>query len=393
MPQATGHTPDAPTRAEGGAGDSRRVALGLRLPQERGIVGRSSIGIQERIDAYVRAYVSRWRVPGLSISVVRDGAILFSAGYGVQNLATRQPATANTLFHIASVAKTMTSAAIFQLRERGRVDLDDPIVKHLPYFEVDDARTDSITIRQCLTHTSGIGHPQDYGWDKPEFDDGALERHVRGLRSHKLVDVEPGSTSYSDIAFNVLGDLIAKVSGLSYEQYMKEHIFDPLGMSTTTLMASRAAHPELVATGYEQADDGGIVQSLYPYNRMHVPCGCIASSASDMARWMGVNLQRGELDGVRILQASTYDEMWRMQFRTRRENDSEDPALGWWINRRHAQTVVQHDGEDDGFLSNLRLWTESATGVVVLCNAQWCDPWKASDEVYALALSQSSGAG
>ena len=332
-------------------------------------------------------------MPGLSISVVRDGAVLFSAGYGVQSLATGQPATAHTLFHIASVAKTMTSTAIFQLLERGRVDLDDPIVRHLPYFKVDDARSDAITIRQCLMHTSGIGHPVDYGWDTPEFDDESLERHVRGLRSHKLVEIEPSSTSYSDIAFNVLGDLIAKVSGTSYEHYMKQHIFDPLGMTTTTLMAPRATHHGLVATGYEQTEDGSIVESRYPYNRMHVPCGCIASSAAEMARWMLVNLQRGEVDGVRILQASTYDEMWRMQLHTIGEGGGEAPALGWWINRRHAEKVMQHDGEDDGFVSNLRLWTESGIGVVMLCNGQWCDPWQACDEVYALGLSNSRESG
>lgn len=345
--------------------------------------------IQTQLDDYVRAYVATSRAPGLSVSVVRDGAVLFSAGYGVQSLATGQPATVQTLFHIASVAKTMTSVAIFQLLERGRVDLDDPIVRHVPYFKVDDARSDAITIRQCLMHTSGIGHPLDYGWDMPEFDEDALERHVRGLRSHRLVEIEFGATSYSDIAFNVLGDLIAKVSGTSYEQYMKQHIFDPLGMTTTTLMAPRAAHPGLVAAGYEQADDGSIVASLYPYSRMHVPCGCIASSAAEMARWMLVNLQRGELEGVRILQAGTYDEMWRMQLETARENAYEDPALGWWINRRHAEKVVQHDGEDDGFVSNLRLWTESGVGVVMLCSAQWCDLWQASDEVRALGSSHS----
>lgn len=349
--------------------------------------------IRTQVDAFVRAYVARWRVPGLSISVVRDGAVLFSAGYGVQSLATGQPATAHTLFHIASVAKTMTSTAIFQLLERGRVDLDDPIVRHLPYFKVDDARSDAITIRQCLMHTSGIGHPVDYGWDTPEFDDESLERHVRGLRSHKLVEIEPSSTSYSDIAFNVLGDLIAKVSGTSYEHYMKQHIFDPLGMTTTTLMAPRATHHGLVATGYEQTEDGSIVESRYPYNRMHVPCGCIASSAAEMARWMLVNLQRGEVDGVRILQASTYGEMWRMQLHTIGEGGGEAPALGWWINRRHAEKVMQHDGEDDGFVSNLRLWTESGIGVVMLCNGQWCDPWQACDEVYALGLSNSRESG
>jgi len=271
-----------------------------------------------------------------------------------------------------------------QLREQGKLDLDDPLVKHLPYFRVDDPRRDLITIRQCLCHTSGIGHPEDYGWDRPEFDEEALERHVRGLAAHNLLELAPNALSYSDIAFNVLGDLIAKVSGMSYEQYMKSRIFDPVGMTTTTLMAPHADHPHLVATGYEKREDGMIVQSLYPYNRMHVPCGCIASSATEMARWALVNLNRGELDGVRVLQPASYATMWQMQFRDSDETAPDDPALGWWVSRRYPERVMQHNGGDDGFLSNLRLWTESGIGIVILCNATWCDPWNATDEVYQL---------
>lgn len=339
---------------------------------------------ETRIDTYLREYVEKWQIVGLSAAVVKDGTIVFSAAYGQQNQATGQPATVNTLFHIASVAKTMTSTALMQLREQGKLDLDDPLFKHLPYFRVDNPRSDQITIRHCLSHTSGIGHPTDYGWDQPEFDEAALERHVRSLTTHQLLDLAPNSLSYSDIAFNVLGDLIAKVSGMSYEQYMKTYIFDPLGMTTTTLMAPRAEHPELVATGYEKQEDGMIIQSLYPYNRMHVPCGCIASSAVEMARWALVNLNRGELHGVRILQSASYADMWQMQFRDSAESTSDDPALGWWVSRRYSERVMQHNGGDDGFLSTLRLWTERGIGIVILCNAYWCDPWNAADEVYKL---------
>ncbi|CAN5408900.1 hypothetical protein BH10CHL1_BH10CHL1_44120 [soil metagenome] len=340
---------------------------------------------QQRIDAYLRHYMDERQVVGMAVAVVQDGAIAFSGAYGLQNRQTMQPATIHTLFHIASVAKTMTSTAIMQLRERGKLDLDDPIVKHLPYFQVDDPRSAQITLRQCLCHVSGIGHPEDYAWDRPEFDDDSLERHVRGLATHKLLDLAPNSTSYSDIAFNVLGDLIAKVSGMSYEDYMKTQIFDPLGMTTTTLMAPRATHPALVATGYEKQEDGAIVQSFYPYNRMHVPCGCIASSAIEMAQWCRVNLNQGELDGVRILQPESYATMWEMQFRAGDDHD-EDPALGWWINRHYDELVVQHNGGDDGFLSNLRLWTKSGIGIVTLCNALWSEPWNVSDQVYKILV-------
>lgn len=343
---------------------------------------------ETRIDSYLRTYVEKWQIVGLAAAIVQEGALSFSAAYGLQAQQSGQVATVDTLFHIASVAKTMTSTAIMQLREQGKLDLDDPLVKHLPYFRVADPRSDQITIRQCLCHTSGIGHPVDYGWDRPEFDDAALERHVRGLTSHQLRDLAPNSHSYSDIAFNVLGDLIAKVSGMSYETYMKTHLFDPLEMTTTTMMAPRAEHPALVATGYEKRDDGAIVQSLYPYNRMHVPCGCIASSATEMARWALANLNRGELAGVRILPAASYADMWQMQFHDSNESALSDPALGWWISRRYTERVMQHNGADDGFLSSLRLWTESGIGIVILCNAYWCDPWNAADEVYKILVEE-----
>jgi CubicO group peptidase (beta-lactamase class C family) len=178
----------------------------------------------EKIDTYVRQYMEQSHVPGLALAVAQHGRVVYYAGYGVRNLDKAQPVSPSTLFHLASVVKTMTSTAVMQLREAGRLDLDDPIVKHLPYFRIDNPRSDQITIRHCLTHTSGIGHPEYYGWDNPEFDDDSLERHVRSLAAHTLVNIAPGTTSYSDIAYNVLGYLIAKVSGMSYEAYMHRQL-------------------------------------------------------------------------------------------------------------------------------------------------------------------------
>lgn len=343
--------------------------------------------MNEQIDAYLRQYVAQSRVVGLAIAVAQSGQIIFQGGYGVQDLRTGQLVTAETLFHLASVVKTMTSTAIFQLREAGKLDLDDPLVKHLPYFRVDDPRSDQITIRQCLCHISGIGHPEDYGWDNPEFDDEALERHVRSLVDHKLIELEPGRISYSDIAYNVLGDLIAKVSGLSYEAYMQTHLFEPLGMTKTTTMPPRQGDPALLATGYEQAEDGTIKQSFYPYNRIHVPCGCIASNVLEMTRYATAHLRRGELDGVRILPAPSYADLWAIQVQNVRPDVESDNALGWWVRRNSGEFVVEHDGMDDGFVSHLRLWTQSQISIVVLSNAIWAEPWVVTDAVYQLIMA------
>jgi CubicO group peptidase (beta-lactamase class C family) len=346
-------------------------------------------GLQAKINAYLQQYIEQSRVTGLSIAVAQHGQSVYSAGYGVQDRDTGRPVTTETLFHIASVAKTMTSTAIMQLREAGKLDLDDPLVKHLPYFRVDSPRSDRITIRECLCHISGIGHPNEYGWDNPEFDDGALERHVRSLAGHQLIEVAPGTTSYSDIAYNVLGDLIAKVSGVSYEAYMHRHIFHPLGMIKTTTMAPREGDPALVATGYEQDESGAIRQSFYPYNRMHVPCGCIASNVIEMTRYATAHLNRGELNGARILQPRSYADMWAVQVRHTPDTERNDCALGWWVRRDSSELIVQHSGADDGFVSNFCLWTERQQSIVVLCNAVWAEPWNVSDAVAQILAEQA----
>lgn len=341
----------------------------------------------EQIDSAIREYLNQSAVTGLAIAVAQQGKMVFCGGYGVQDLDTMQPVTPASLFHLASVVKTMTSTAIMQLREAGKLDLDDPVVKHLPYFCVDDPRSDRITIRQCLSHISGIGHPSDWSWDSPEFDNGSLERHVRSLVNHTLVDIPPQTTSYSDIAYNVLGALIAHVSEMSYEAYMDHHIFAPLGMHKTTTMAPREGDPALLASGYEHDEAGAVRQSLYPYNRMYVPCGCVASNVLEMTRYATAHLNRGELDGVRILARESYDTMWKVQVHDARETVRADSALGWWVRRGSTELIVEHFGGDDGFLSHFCLWPERHQSIVVLCNADWADPGHVTDIVSQLAGS------
>lgn len=323
------------------------------------------------IDVAIRDFIARTEATGLAIAVARHGQMVFCKGYGVQDLDTGVPVTPHTLFHLASVVKTMTSTAIHQLCEAGRLELDDPVVAHLPYFRVDDPRSDQITLRQCLTHTSGIAHPDDWGWSQPEFDDGALERHVRTLAGRALLDIPPGKTAYSDDGYNVLGALIAQVSGLSYEAYLRQHLLEPLGMRQTTTMAPREADPALLATGYNHDAGGGVQRSVYPYNRTHVPCGCIASNVLEMTRYATAHLERGTLDGARILGRESYDTMWAVQ--VHEPGEAIESALGWWV-RRGPELIVEHDGEDDGFSSHLCLWPERQQSIVVLCNTSGVEP-------------------
>ena len=147
-----------------------------------------------------------------------------------------------------------------QLVERGKIDLDAPVAQYLPYFRLDDDRYREMTIRQMLSHTSGMPDMEESEYDElvahPEVDEGAAERYVRGLSHLKLVAAPGERFFYSNIAYNVLGDLIAKVSGQTFEDYMKEHILRPAGMPGQHLLLSRgAAGPAGCAAPAHAGDD------------------------------------------------------------------------------------------------------------------------------------------
>jgi CubicO group peptidase (beta-lactamase class C family) len=280
-----------------------------------------------------------------------------------------RPVTAETLFHMASVTKPFVATSVMQLAERGRVDLDAPITRYLPYFQLKDPRYRAITVRLMLTHTSGMPDVEDYLWDKPEFDDGALERYVRSLRDKVLLS-EPGRKfAYSNMAYEVLGDLVAKVSGMSLEDYVNKNILKPAGMTSSTLMFNEAA-PARLAAGHTLGKDGAVIPvAHYPYNRSHTPSSNLHSSATDMVRWMLVNLNRGELDGRRILKDSTYDLMWEPTEASRDVRTGNSVGISWFLSSHHAQQVVRHSGSDDGFLTAVVMLPARKTGVAVLVNS------------------------
>src|SRR5262245_8074457 len=209
--------------------------------------------LQAELEPRVNEVVQHSQIPGFAIGVVKNGKLIYAKGFGTARLGTDTPITPQSLFHMASVTKTFVGTAVMQLVEENKVELDAPLIKYLPYFQMNDARYRTITIRQMLSHTSGIPDVTDYHWDKPEYDDGALERFVRIVARMKL-DFAPGAKfSYSNTAYEILGDVTAKVSGESFEDYVQHHILTPLGMKDSTLLV-REANPKLLTTPHVMKD-------------------------------------------------------------------------------------------------------------------------------------------
>ena len=359
--------------------------LSLSLPFPNQLAAQSGKDpFTQELQPMIEQAMKQQEVPGFAIAIIRDQKIVYAAGFGVRNIDKKNDKiTPQSLFHMASITKPFVATSVMQLVEQGKVELDSPVVNYLPYFRLKDERYKTITVRQMLGHISGMPDVEDYEWDKPKYDDGALERYVRSVTDKSLI-AEPGTKfAYSNMAFEVLGDLIAKVSGETFEGYVRKHILEPLGMNSSTLLVKQA-NPQLLTSPHVlNASFEVAVSKIFPYNRMHSPSSTLYSNVLDMSRWAMANMNRGELDGKRILKAATYDAMWKPageQF-TR-------VGISWFLGEHRGHRTVGHAGGDTGFVSNLLMIPDQKIAVVMMSNF---DGGAALGQLTAAALDVALG--
>ena len=350
-----------------------------------------------KLDSVIEKGVTAQHIPGLAVGIVRDGRLEYARGFGLMRVDRADSrVTPDALFHMASVTKPFVATAIMQLVEQKKIDLDAPVTTYLPYFRIADPRYKQITVRQILTHTSGMPDVKDYEWNKPQYDDDALEHYVRSLSGEKLL-WDPGTRfAYSNMAFEVLGDVIAKVSGDTFEGYVTKHILEPVGMRSSTLLL-KAANPALIAAGYTQKKDSTelVPVAAYPYNRAHGPSSNLMSNVNDMARWAMVNLNRGELDGKRILKDSSYDLLWNPAAEVEfcRGGPCRKPGssvgMSWFLEQKDGHLVVSHGGGDDGFITSFIMIPDRKFAFIMMTNSDSAGiPLLKQIQAEALALAK-----
>lgn len=228
-------------------------------------------------------------VPGVAVGVIRDQELIYADGFGIRNLDTGAPMTKNAVMSVASISKAFTAIAIMQLVEAGKVDVDEPYVTYVPYFEMEDERYKAITIRHLLGHHSGMPEltPDLFfsEWDDPWSDDEAAERYVRSFKTGVTLNQDPGGDQfiYSDFGYDILADLIHKVSGELFEDYVKHHIFEPLGMNSSTFLLDAVDTEQLVAAHVYDDDGTPVVWQNFPYARKHAPSSCLHTTVEDLS--------------------------------------------------------------------------------------------------------------
>lgn len=320
------------------------------------------------LDAVLQTIVNRWDIPGLAVGIVADRKIAYAKGFGVQSLQTRAPVTTESIFCVASVSKCFVATAVMQLAERGLVELDAPVTRYLPYFQLADARYEQITIRHILSHTSGMPDHSESEYDElvahPEWDEGAAERYVRGLRNRKLL-ANPGQQfSYSNIGYNVLGDMISKVSGQSFEDYMREHIMKPAGMPNSTFLLSEV-RLDSVALPHLRTPAMG-VNPIYPYHRADAPASFLHSTVMDMCHWALTCMSARNP----IISRATFARMCTPVVQRGDPPLYEDMGLGYGLGRYYGVKTVGHGGMGFGWSAFLVMLPANRRGAVILCNEE-----------------------
>jgi CubicO group peptidase (beta-lactamase class C family) len=312
----------------------------------------------------VDSIADRHSVVGYAVGVVTVGDPIDTHAFGARALGGASLET-TSVFHWASVSKPFVATAIMQLVERGMLDLDAKLVRVLTDYRVTDARQTQISIRQLLLHTSGLPDVEDYQWDRPQLDDQALARWVLEESPRELL-FDPGSArKYSNVGYEILGLVIARTSGLSFEQYMARNIFVPLAMTHTTFIYSEV--PQSLRTVGHAGTERRAPVAHYPYNRRHGPSSTLNTNVGDMGRFATALLHGGELDGKRILRRETVERMWTPQWPV-----SEEPyqaaALGWVVEDYGGHRMVRHFGWDDGFRSALIIFPADQAAVFLVSN-------------------------
>ena len=332
--------------------------------------------LTSKIEASITKMMKENQIPGLAIGIIKNKQIAYSKGFGIADIRTGTAVTPETVFQLGSDSKMMVGIAMMQLKDQGRIDLDAPLTTYLPYFHIADKRYKKITIRQILSHQSGLPYCIDYekcdklDYQSPQYDDGALERHVRGARKMMMVSAPGKKMQYSDIGFETLGDVIAKVSGQSFEDYIQQHIFTPLKMThssfllhdvqTKLLAAPHVVNPTLA------------VNSYFPYSREHAASSHLFSNVNDMNRFALAQLNRGALDGVRILPTSAYNIMWAPEIDTALPSPWEKQlGLGWFLGGTAEHQMVGHAGGDTGFSCEVIMVPDQGLAIVVMTNREY----------------------
>ena len=317
------------------------------------------------IDAYVEAQMKDIHLPGVAIGIIQGDQIVYVKGYGVADPSGRA-VTPQTPFWLASLAKPVTALAVMQLVEAGKVELDAPVQRYLPYFRLaDEQAAAAITVRHLLNQTSGISFATaEETFPSQAYFERTPEQRVRELSDNALTHPVGTTYQYSNVNFTILALIVETVSGQPFESYVQEQIFNPLEMSQSSYYQPEAI-PSDSAAGYQQWFGNPVAKDI-PLPRSGNGGGGLIASAEDMTHFLIAQLNEGRYRNVTVLSPAGIAEMHTPAIRD--GNTEEFYAMGWEVETVDGLTTVSHNGDHGNFHADMTL-TSDGWGIVMMTNA------------------------
>lgn len=331
----------------------------------------SSADALSGFDDVVRSTMATWHVPGLSIAIVKDDAVVYSQGFGRREVGADLGVTPRTLFPIASCTKAFTATALGILVDEGTIDWDTPVRHYLPDFRLFDASAgERITPRDLLTHRSGLPR-HDLLWYHTPLSRAELVARLRWLEPS--LDLRTGY-QYNNLMFMVAGYLVEAVTGQTWEDFTRERVFAPLGMIHTLFSTVEARATTDFAVPHQETDGRVTSIPFYDVQGAVAPAGAIVSCVEDLSSWVRLQLARGRFGGRDVISAAQLNQIHTPQMVTPGAGKyAEIPnvasyALGWQVQVYRGQTIITHTGGINGFSSRVAFLPEHRVGVAILTN-------------------------
>ena len=332
------------------------------------------------LDAYVARVMKDFDVPGIALTIVKDGRVLLARGYGVRKLGDATPVDERTLFGIASNTKAFTATALGLLVEEGKLQWDAPVINYLPWFQMyDPFVTREMTIRDLLVHRSGLGLGAGdlLWWPTSTYGRKEIARRLRYIKPETSFR---SAYAYDNVLYSVAGEVIEAVSGQTWEDFVSSRILARVGMTGSSVRHSAAAAGGNVATPHAAID--GRVRPISPFGSDNVnPAGGINANAADIAKWLMVQLDSGKLaDSTRLFKPQTTFELWSIVTPYRvgkvppdlaaQQANVAGYALGFEVRDLRGRKVVTHTGGLPGFVSRITLVPDERLGIAVFTNQE-----------------------
>lgn len=338
----------------------------------------------KKLDAYIADAVVKLDQPGLAVGIVQGGKLIWSKGYGKLDLAKPDPVTANSLFYCASISKAFTACAVGLLVDDGKLNWNDPVKTHMPEFSTPEGYvSDHFMVKDLLCHRSGwITFDGDLLWYGTNYtQQEILARHAHEPMTLPFRD----EFGYSNLMFIAAAQLVERVSGMTWDQFITARIFQPLGMDRSRVeTADLAGMSDVALPHVRKGQDPSAAQNSMPYQALpgaDGACGVI-STVTDLAKWDAMWADEGKANGKEFIKPGTFE----MITSSHLPMGDEGAGLGWFVGSEYDTKIITHSGGMPGFVLNHAVAPEEDLAVIALGNGETSSVFAVTNKILNLYL-------